>query len=149
MQFAEKIKAVVNEYLKDSEVFLVGVKVAPGNKKIQIVLDGDKGIGIDDCTRVSRHVSEQLESDPEMEDVHHLDVSSPGATEPLVLLRQYPKHIGRKLQVHTLDGEIVKGKLAEIGKDDLLLEEQKKSKPAVQHRIPLEQVKEARVVLEF
>jgi ribosome maturation factor RimP len=149
MQFAETIRDVVNEYLKNSEVFLVGVKVAPGNKKIQIVLDGDKGISIEDCTRVSRHVSEVLENDERMQDVHHLDVSSPGATEPLLLLRQYPKHIGRKLQVQTTEGELIKGKLAEIGNQEITLVEQKKNTPLVQHRIRLDQVKEARVMLEF
>ena len=149
MQLAEKITKLVNEFLKEDEVFLVSVKISQGNRKILVIIDGDKGLKIDDCTRVSRHLSEQLEEEESLQMAYHLDVTSPGADEPLLLLRQYPKHIGRKLQVKLDDGDLVKGRLKEINETGLILEEQNKKKDITIHSVELKEIKEARVMLEF
>lgn len=149
MQLAEKIAVLVNESLKDSPVFLVEVKLSKGNKRLLITLDGDKGVSIDDCTAVSRLVSDWLDAHDEIENTFHLDVSSPGATEPLQLLRQYPKHIGRKFQVKTKEGEVFKSRLTAVEGNLLTFEETLKKKEVKTVSIPFEDIKEARVVIEF
>jgi ribosome maturation factor RimP len=149
MQLAEKITHLANEFLKEGEVFLVGVKISQGNRKILVVIDGDKGVGIDDCTKLSRYLSEELENEESLQAAYHLDVTSAGADEPLLLRRQYPQHIGRKLQVKLDDGELIKGRLKEMDKEYLVLEEQQKKKEANLHKISFDEIKEARVILEF
>ncbi len=149
MQLAEKISGLVDEFLKDKPAFLVNLKISQGNKKILVVLDGDMGIGISDCTAVSRYLSEQLEEEESLQLAYHLDVTSPGADEPLLMLRQYPKHIGRKLQLKLDDGGILKGRLKEINATSLILEEPLKKKEVTAHTVLLEEIKEARVMLEF
>lgn len=149
MQLAAKVSHLVDELLKGTPVFLVSVKISQGNKKILVVIDGDNGIGIDDCTRVSKYLSEELEEDESLQMAYHLDVTSPGADEPLLLLRQYPKHVGRKLQVKMDDGDVLKGKLKEINATSLVLEEQNKKKETTRHEVVLSEIKEARVMLEF
>ena len=149
MQLQEKIAALVSESLKDSPVFLVEVKLSNGNKRLLITLDGDKGVSIDDCTAVSRLVSDWLDAHGEIENAFHLDVSSPGATEPLQLLRQFPKHIGRKFQVKTKDGEVFKSRLTAVDGPMLTFEEQLKKKEVKTVTLPYEDIKEARVVIEF
>lgn len=149
MNLAEKITQLVNEFLKDSPVFLVSLKISQGNKKILVVIDGDSGLAIDDCTKLSRHLSEELENEESLQMAYHLDVTSPGADEPLLLFRQYPKHIGRRLQVKMDDGDILKGRFVEMNESSLILEEQNKKKEATRHTVALPEIKEARVILEF
>ncbi len=149
MHLEEKITQLVNEFLKGTPIFLVSLKISQGYKKILVVIDGDTGLAIDDCTRVSRHLSEQLEEEERLQMAYHLDVTSPGADEPLILFRQYPKHIGRRLQVKMDDGDTLKGRLNEINESTLVLEEHNKKKEAIQHTVAFHEIKEARVILEF
>ncbi len=149
MQLAAKISLLVQEFLKETPVFLVSVKISQGNKKILVIIDGDAGLAIEDCTKVSRFLSDHLEEEESLQDAYHLDVTSPGADEPLLIARQYPKHVGRKFQVKTDDGDVIKGRLKSFDGVSLVLEELSKKKEAIEHNIPMLDVKEARVMLEF
>ena len=62
------------------------------------MIDGDNGVLVEDCMFVSRAIEHNL--DRETEDFS-LEVSSVGATTPLVHKRQYKKHIGRILKIVT------------------------------------------------
>src|SRR5436190_290213 len=64
-------------------------------------------------------------------------------------IRQFPKHIGRKLQVRTNDDQVIRGKFAALNGNELVLEEQVKKKAPVEHKIEWDKIREARVVLEF
>ena len=64
-------------------------------------------------------------------------------------MRQYPKHVGRKLQVNTDDGDTIKGRFKSLESDTLVLEEQNKKKDPIVHTIKFNEIKEARVMLEF
>ena len=94
----ETVKDLVEEALSENErLFLIDLKFLPANK-IVVVVDGDDGVPLKECVRISRHVEHNL--DREVEDFS-LEVTSPGATEPLVNKRQYRKHLGRTLKVAT------------------------------------------------
>lgn len=85
--------------------YLVDIKVkGKGNgRKIEILIDADIGIRIHQCAWLSRRVREQIESDEELLELigenFDLIVSSPGLGEPILLPRQYIRHIGKLLQV--------------------------------------------------
>jgi len=149
MKLEETIKSLVEVFLDRSPLFLVEVEILNGNKKIMVTIDGDKGVGIDDCARVSRYLEKELESDERLQQFFQLEVGSPGAEEPLKLPRQFHKHTGRIMKVKTRDGEIVKGRLKESDSTHLLLEEKEKKKEALIHRIEMNDIIEALVVLEF
>ena len=100
---------MVNDKLGDSPLFLVDVQVGTGNK-ILVELDGDQGIGIDDCVAVSRHIEGNL--DRETEDFE-LSVTSAGLGKPLKVQRQFLKNIGRQVIVKKNDGTLVEGVLKE------------------------------------
>ena len=57
--------------------------------------------------------------------------------------------MGRKFQVKTDDGDVIKGRLKSFDGVSLVLEELSKKKEAIEHNIPMLDVKEARVMLEF
>lgn len=73
-----------------------------------MVIDGDRGVSVNDCIAVSRKVEHGL--DREEEDFS-LEVTSSGLSQPLRFPRQYIKNIGRKLTVATseqqFEGELV------------------------------------------
>lgn len=151
----ERIIELINEKINGTHLFLIDVKVLPGNK-IEVYVDGDNGLGINDCVDLSRHIEKSL--DREVEDFS-LEVSSPGATQPLKLSRQYIKHVGRDFELKLNDGTTVNGTLTEIGTNgELTLETTtREPKPIGKgktnvtrtHNIQLQNIKESKIKLKF
>ncbi len=57
----EKIEEFVKDFIAGSkDLFLVDVKIAPGNK-ITVLLDGDKGVTIENCTVVNKALYKFIE----------------------------------------------------------------------------------------
>ena len=111
------INQVIEEALEvDESLFLIEFEVFPDNK-ISVIVDGDNGVPLNQCIRISRAIEERL--DREEEDFS-LEVSSPDITKPLVQVRQYKKNIGRTLKVKANDREI-KGVLEEVLEDQIVL----------------------------
>ncbi|MFT5724057.1 MAG: ribosome maturation factor RimP [Bacteroidia bacterium] len=119
MTLVETIKSLVEEELKDSLFFLVDVVGGDRSRKIQVLIDGDNGVSVDQCSRISRAVSKVVDEESFEADPFILEVSSPGADEPLKTLRQYNKHIGRTLKVETSEGT-TKYKLLEVTSDSIV-----------------------------
>ncbi len=140
-------------FVENPSLFLLDLLVTPDHQ-IRIVLDGDAGVNLQDCMKVSRAVEQGL--DREAEDFS-LEVTSAGATAPLQMARQYAKNIGRKLSVRAVEGTF-EGKLTAVDGDRITLEwkarEPKpvgKGKVTVQKKqeIALSDIEEAKVVLKF
>jgi len=150
----DSVKELLEEALKEDEsLFLIDFSVSTDNS-IKIVLDGDKGITLKDCMRVSRAIEHNLDRE---ETDFSLEVTSAGAASPLLMPRQYKKNIGRKLKVRTSEDSF-EGNLTETGEKGIVLEwkarEPKpvgKGKVTVQKKqeIAFSEIKEAKVVLKF
>lgn len=121
------IEGLAQKYLEDRpDLFLVEVVVSGSNKKnkVLVLVDGDEGVNIDQCARLSRKISAELEEKDIMEGAYRLEVSSPGVEFPLKYQRQFPKHIGRKVKVSLNDGTEKVGKLLEVKSSGIRLEEE-------------------------
>jgi len=149
-----QIKALVEQKVEGTNIFIVNVKVS-GSNAIKVEVDSDDGLSIDKCVEVSRHIEGSL--DREKEDFE-LSVTSPGADQPLKLPRQYIKHIGRDLKVLKADQGKVTGKLIEANEETFIVLETrkerlegKKKKVTVEekHEFAYNQIKEAKVVISF
>jgi ribosome maturation factor RimP len=103
--------------LENSTLFTVEVKFLDNNK-INIILDGDNGINLKECIRISRYIENNL--DREEED-YSLEVSSPDIATPIKNIRQYNKNIGRILKLKTKE-EKFEGTLIEVKPNELILE---------------------------
>lgn len=128
---AETVKRILLTLLYD-DIFFVDMKVKPTNN-IKIFLDADSGLGIEKCIKINRRLYRQVE---EMgfypEGDFSLEVSSPGIDEPLKMLRQYVKNIGRQVEVTLNDDTIKEGILLEATEDNIVLEQTEgKNKKAV------------------
>jgi len=119
MMDKEKVKNLVNEaLLENSELFLIDLSFLPDNK-IYVEVDGDKGVSLKECIRISRAVEHNL--DREEEDFS-LEVTSPDVSKPLKVQRQYLKNLGRILKVKTNNGTQYEGSLKEVSKEFIVLE---------------------------
>ena len=103
--------------IENDSIFVVDVKFSETNK-INIILDGDNGVNLKECIRVSRFIENGL--DREDEDFS-LEVGSPDIASPIKHIRQYNKNIGRILKVKTKEGKL-EGTLMEVNPDNLVLE---------------------------
>jgi ribosome maturation factor RimP len=61
--------------------------------------DGDDRIGIDDCEKVSRYLSEKLDEADLIERNYYLEVSSPGLDRPLLNDSDYSKYKGQAVDI--------------------------------------------------
>lgn len=150
----EKVESLLGKALEEHpSLFLIDFTIG-GDNTIKVVLDGDKGVTLQDCMDVSRAIEHNL--DREVEDFS-LEVASAGATSPLKMPRQYTKNIGRTLKVRTDSGEL-EGTLVQATENNITLEwkarEPKpvgKGKVTVQKKrdIPFSEIQEAKVILKF
>ena len=127
MKLAEQLKVYIEEAIADTNLFIVEIKGITV-KRAMILLDGDEGVKIEDCARVSRHINQKMEEDGLEEALISLEVSSPGVDFPLKFERQYPQHVGRTLAIKLLDGKELEGKLISIDAAVIAVEEKIKEK---------------------
>ncbi len=110
IQVVEKLIAP----LLTDDIFLVSVKIKPINN-IKIYLDADNGLGIEKCIKINRALYRTMEEMALYPDGDFsLEVSSPGVDEPLKMLRQYKKNIGREVEVTLADDSKKEGKLLQV-----------------------------------
>ncbi len=150
----EFVKKLVNEAINENqELFLIDLKILPDNKII-VIVDGDSGISLKECMRISRHVEHSLDRDTID---FSLEVTSPGATEPLVNKRQYKKNLGRTLEIKT-EIEKLEGKLVKIDENEIIIEwKSREPKPIGKGKItvtkkavlPYKDIKQAKVKIKF
>jgi ribosome maturation factor RimP len=124
MNLEGKLEELVLRHLPDPKYFLTEVKAkeAGSKTKISIFLDGDEGIDIDTCAHISRQVGKDLEDLGILTHAYTLMVSSPGLDQPLKLLRQYHRNIGRNLKIKLNDQQLIEGKLSEVQDDFIVLD---------------------------
>jgi len=150
----EHIFELASQHLQGSSVYVTGIKIGSDNH-INVFLDGDEGVTIKDCVGVSRAIEGNL--DREKQDFA-LDVSSHGAVTPLVLPRQYKKHLGRAFEIKLNDGEKAEGDLVACNDEEIKLEyTARENKPVGKGKVTVkkeqiikyDQIKEAKIKLKF
>lgn len=112
--------------------------------------DGEK-ISIEDCTRASRALEAQLESQSLVGEQYVLEVSSPGADRPLKSVADWKRFVGRHATVTT--AALAGGKQeveilaldGEVGAEVAVLKDQK----GVEHHVPLASVTQARLAFHW
>lgn len=114
----------VEKAIKDSDIFLVDVKVTPDNS-ITVEIDNPTGIDIETCSRITRAIESEVDRD--VED-YELEVGSAGLTAPFKVKGQYLKNIGNDISVLTRDGKKLKGVLKDVTDDTFTMTVSKKVK---------------------
>lgn len=149
----EQIKSLVEQQIRDSDQFLVDVKLSPG--RLAVFVDKPAGITLEECTSLSRYLINKLEPEGFMES-HEIEVSSPGMDTPLLVPQQYKRRIGRELRVFDKQGKEVKGVLQTADdKGFELLEKEVKKEKKIKietervHKFAYDDVRETKLIVNF
>ncbi len=146
-QVAARASRLAEPICRDEGLELVYVQYRreSNGRVLRLFIDKTGGVSLDDCTRVSRQLSDIL--DVNLEDIgpYHLEVSSPGADRPIGKPEDFERFQGHKASIRTLqpiDGrKNFKGILKGISADGVRL--------ACAHDetvIPIEKISIARLV---
>ena len=143
----QKIQALIEEYIKGTGLFLVAVKISSSNR-ITVLADKNGGITIDECASIHRLIANNLDRD---EEDFELQVSSPGLDMPFVVIEQYYKNEGRKVEVIDNEESRHLGILKNVTKGGFELETELKVKGKTKElkdiSFNFEQIKSTRVIL--
>ncbi|MFA0922591.1 ribosome maturation factor RimP [Xanthomonas fragariae] len=99
---ATEIAHLLSPTVESLGLKLLGVEYlpAPGGATLRLYIDvplaeqPERVINVDDCERVSREVSAQLDVEDPITGNYTLEVSSPGVDRPLFTLEQFARHAG-------------------------------------------------------
>lgn len=123
------------------------------SRKVIVLLDGDNGINIDDCARVSRGMAAELELDDPFSGKYTLEVSSAGIDHPLSMKRQYSCRIGKQLKVRFNNGdEEIEGELLEVHDNEIVLNKKikvNKKQSTEEIKVPFEVIERSMVQVSF
>lgn len=148
------VNQLIEEYLEGSDFYLVDL-VLTADQRILIEIDAPKGVSIDDCVQLNRHLVERLS--PEIEE-YELEVSSAGITQPFKVLRQYQKNTGKEVEVLTRDGKKLTGILSDVNPETFSVtvekkvkEEGSKRKVTVEEKVTFnyKEIKTTKMIIRF
>lgn len=113
----QKVAELLQEALDENPaLFLIELKFLKDNR-IKVIVDGDSGIPLSECVRISRNIEHNLDRE---EVDFALEVTSPDIAHPLKVKRQYKKNLTRTLKVKTQNEEF-EGVLNEVTDEKITL----------------------------
>ena len=119
MDFNTRIKYYLENILEENpDIFLIDVDIR-SNDSIKIVIDGDNGIKVQDCIKISRAIKTKIDEEDKN---FSIEVTSPGIGENLKTSRQYKNNLGRDLELKLDDGTFIDGKLKKANDKKIELE---------------------------
>ena len=106
---------LVEEWLEGKDYFLVEVAVKP-NDKIVVEIDHAEGVWIGDCVSLSKFIESKLNRE---EEDYELEVGSAGVGQPFKVIQQYYNHLGRLVEVRTIEGNTLVGELVDVNEKEI------------------------------
>ena len=149
------IQELAQKHLPDESHFIVeiGLEEKGDSSRVVLLIDSDQGITIETCVKISRAISEEIESFELIGQSYILEVSSPGLDYPLTTKRQYLKNLGRELKVYFNSGTDLIGKLTGVGDSEfkILVKKKEKGKKATEEElmVPFGAIKKSIVQVSF
>ncbi|PSR09083.1 MAG: ribosome maturation factor [Bacteroidetes bacterium] len=122
----EKIIDLLEEKFAEPEFadcFWLDVTMHPNNR-LEVSIDCDTGVTFAKCRLISRYLEAIIDEAGWLGEKYTLEVASPGTEKPLKQPRQYPKHLGRILEVKMTDGTTLEGRMTTVTEEHLVLEYQ-------------------------
>ena len=112
----EYIKEVLEEDIERLGCKVWGLELfgRRSNQTLRIYIDKNEGISVEDCEKVSKHVSKVLDAENDFSENYMLEVSSPGLDRKFFYKEQYKEYLNESLKVtffDTLNKKTVIGRL--------------------------------------
>ncbi len=102
----DDLKRRLEPLIEDSgfELAELAAPVIGGRQIVRIRIHSPDGVTLDDCARVSRHVSDRLDTDDPISRRFTLEVSSLGLDRPLITPRDFRRRLGEKISISYNNG---------------------------------------------
>jgi ribosome maturation factor RimP len=84
-----------------------------GGRILRVYLDKEGGPNVDDLSRVSRQLSDLLDTHDAVDGAYTLEVSSPGINRPLRRPEHFVRFVGKRVRVRTRD--LINGRRSFLG----------------------------------
>jgi len=143
------------EYIKEvieKDIERLGCKVwglelfgRHSNQTLRIYIDNKDGISVEDCEKVSKHVSKVLDTENDFSEKYMLEISSPGLDRKFFYKEQYQEFINESIRVTFFDKDnkkTIKGNLKEV--DDISIKLEIKEEI---HEIPFSSIIQANLLI--
>ncbi len=114
---------------------------------LRLSIESPSGIDADDCATVSEHVSPILDESDPINVRYFLEVSSPGIDRPLQRASDFERFLGYRVKMRLVEGPPRRRYAGLIGPVDG--EEVTVVVDGAEHRIPLDTVERAHLVLDL
>jgi len=96
------VEKLVTEIIQGTALELVDVEyVKERDWYLRVYLAKEGGIGVEDCQWVSERLEQKLDTLDPIKESYFLEVSSPGLDRPLKKPKDFVRHLGDKVEVHT------------------------------------------------
>lgn len=131
-----------------SDCFILDILIK--DKKVEVYVDTDDGVKFWQCQKLSRAIEAYLDESQILGETYTIEVSSPGVDKPLSEYRQYPRNIGRTLELTLEDDSQIIGKMTELTEEQITLKVQGAKKGQFKTQlVPFSEVKSAIVQISF
>ena len=98
----ELVQKLIADIIRDSALELVDVEyVKERDWYLRVFLDKTGGIEVEDCQWVSEKLEKKLDELDPIRESYYLEVSSPGLDRSLKKDKDFARHAGDKVEVHT------------------------------------------------
>lgn len=125
----KRIEELALPLVEQADMFLVDIELKQQDMNVVwVYVDSEKGgVNLDVCSKISRELSFQVESEEIFPKSYRLNVSSPGLSRPLSDKRQYGKNVGRTVKVkykHNGEYDKLEGILKEVADNSVKIEDE-------------------------
>jgi ribosome maturation factor RimP len=148
----EQLTELVQPSLRHLGLDLVDLQWRPGRSSVlRLVIDSPRGVGLDDCERVSHAVGAVLDAYDPIAGRYALEVSSPGAERPLRSELEWQSAVGRRINVRVRSGDaelIVEGRLLHLDDASVEIEARDRNRRRLT-TVPRADVIAARIVVDI
>ncbi len=148
MKMPDRLTRLVEPVVVGMGYELVGVEFDALQHTLRVYIDCERGVHLDDCSRVSHQLSGLLDVEDPIPGNYHLEISSPGMDRPLFTpghFERFKGSLARVQLVSPIDGRRrFKARLLGVEGDKIKLLDGE-----IQIEIPFESIDRARIVPEF
>jgi len=152
-----KVTELIDERIAelDNGLFVVSLSISSRNSILVELDKHEGGVSVKDCMSVSRNIEHNLDRE---EADFELSVTSAGLDKGLRVFPQYKKNIGREVDVKLVDGGEINGTMIDATPEQIVIQttrkeklEGKKKKEVIveDHVLPMNKVKETKIVISF
>ena len=114
---------------------------------LRVFIDADEGVGLEDCSKVSRELSYYLDIEDLIEHPYHLEVSSPGLERPLRSVDDFCRFTGGLARVKLSESregqKVFEGVIEKVSKNTIDL----RLKDKILVQFSFEEISKARLAI--